>query len=151
MKLVIKKQPVSIYSGDFVTVVGTAIVGNIFDFISFQTSGSFTYAKIVYEEGDGFILHGPNDTDNISIITDYIYESLFYEGLSFFIDNQRRVYFEGQIEPDGSFSLNTDYSLGDVVTVKNEQGLGGNCRILELMYSDDGENGFRIYPTFQKI
>lgn len=55
--------------------------------------------------------------------------------------------FEGNVVPDGNYTLNQDYFLGDVVQVINEYGISATPRIIEIIESED-ENGTSTVPTF---
>jgi hypothetical protein len=67
--------------------------------------------------------------------------------------------FEGSIDPSiehkyGSLEdvkMGTaDYSIGDIVQVENEYGMGARCRVTEFIRSEDS-SGSETYPTFTKI
>lgn len=55
--------------------------------------------------------------------------------------------FEGNVVPDGNYTLNQDYFLGDTVQVINEYGISATPRIIEIIESED-QNGTSIVPTF---
>lgn len=55
--------------------------------------------------------------------------------------------FEGNVVPDGNYTLNQDYFLGDIVQVINEYGISATPRIIEIIESED-ENGTSTVPTF---
>lgn len=55
--------------------------------------------------------------------------------------------FEGNVIPDGGYTLNKDYFLGDIVQVVNEYGIKATPRIVEVIESED-ETGTSIVPTF---
>lgn len=57
---------------------------------------------------------------------------------------------EGEIEPNINYELGEDYSLGDVVSVKNEYGLSFNVRITGIIESED-ESGFLTIAEYANI
>lgn len=48
------------------------------------------------------------------------------------------------------YELRKDYSIGDIVEIENSYGLGGVCRVMEVIISVNSE-GYQIYPSFSKI
>ena len=67
--------------------------------------------------------------------------------------------FEGSIEPNTEYKYGSiedvkigkaDYSIGDVVQVENEYGMGSRCRVTEFIRSADS-SGSETYPTFTII
>ena len=57
--------------------------------------------------------------------------------------------FSGEIEPDGVFTINRDYFLGDLVQIVTEKGIKATPRIIEIIYAEDS-NGFSVVPTFSE-
>ena len=55
--------------------------------------------------------------------------------------------FSGDIDPNGLYTINQDYYLGDIVQIDNENGISAVTRIIEIIYAED-ENGFSVVPTF---
>ena len=58
------------------------------------------------------------------------------------------VSFEGEVEASGTFIYGRDFSLGDVVQVKNAYGMEGSALVKEIIWSQDSE-GNKCYPTFE--
>lgn len=56
--------------------------------------------------------------------------------------------FEGTIAPNVTFVYKSDYSLGDIVTVKNEFGITARARIIEIVEVDN-DSGYTIQPKFE--
>ena len=54
--------------------------------------------------------------------------------------------FDGEVIPEGMYTINEDYFLGDVVQIDNGF-IQTTSRITELIYSED-ENGSTLIPTF---
>lgn len=56
--------------------------------------------------------------------------------------------FEGEIIPNGMYTINEDFFLGDIVQIVNDKGISAVARIIEIIYSED-ENGSSVVPTFK--
>lgn len=75
----------------------------------------------------------------MKLITDYGNEQLKI--------TQESQKFEGEVLPNGMYSLDEDYFLGDMVQIENENGIRAKSRITEVIYSEDS-NGWSLLPTF---
>lgn len=93
-------------------------------------------------------IDGSSVTSNGGIIDDTQYRKLLIgygtEELGK-LKTQKTV--EATIEPNGIYSLNKDYFLGDLVTLETIE--NASARITEIIYSED-ENGISIVPTFSQ-
>lgn len=56
--------------------------------------------------------------------------------------------FEGEIIPQGMYTINKDFFLGDIVQITNDKGISAVSRIIEIIYSED-QNGSSVVPTFK--
>lgn len=56
--------------------------------------------------------------------------------------------FIGSCETYRQFVLGRDFNLGDIVSIENEYGQKGRCRVIEVIYSSN-KNGESILPTFE--
>jgi hypothetical protein len=54
--------------------------------------------------------------------------------------------FDGEINPNSTYKYGTDYFLGDLVEMRNTDGVTNNMRVTEQIFVSDGE-GERTYPT----
>lgn len=54
--------------------------------------------------------------------------------------------FDGQIPQIGSYKYDVDYFLGDILEVRNEDGIVNNVRVTEQIFSQD-PSGEKSYPT----
>lgn len=54
--------------------------------------------------------------------------------------------FDGEISKQGSYQYRKDYFLGDLVTMRNSDGVNSTLRVSEQIFISDGE-GDRTYPT----
>lgn len=57
---------------------------------------------------------------------------------------------DGEIDEDRAYTYGVDYSIGDVVTIKTEDGGVGRSRISEIVTVYDSD-GVRTYPTFTSL
>lgn len=55
--------------------------------------------------------------------------------------------FDGEINPNSSYKAGTDYNLGDLVEVRDTDGVTNVMKVTEIIHVSDGE-GERAYPTF---
>ena len=58
------------------------------------------------------------------------------------------TYFEADIEPQFMFQYRKDYTLGDVVILKNQNGITAYPKVVEIIESED-ETGYKVVPTFE--
>lgn len=56
--------------------------------------------------------------------------------------------FNGEVETNNTYTLDVDYTIGDIVTVENEYGIRKNTRIMAVMESWD-ESGYIAELTFE--
>lgn len=93
-------------------------------------------------------IDGSSVSSNGEIITLETYMKMLQEyGLTQLTGSAMTEKFEGQVMPNGLFDLNTDYFLGDLVQIENDNGISAVSRITEIIYSED-ENGWSFNPTF---
>lgn len=57
--------------------------------------------------------------------------------------------FDGEVNANVQYTYGKDFFLGDIVSIRNEFGIEGKTRVIELVRSDDTQNGLQIYPTFK--
>ncbi len=62
---------------------------------------------------------------------------------------KQRTYqaFDGEISQNSSYVYGVNYNLGDLIEIRNEDGVTNNMRVEEQIFVSDGE-GERTYPTF---
>lgn len=56
--------------------------------------------------------------------------------------------FSAEVDPLGAWKYDIDYSLGDIVQVKDGYGQEGKVRVVSYIISD-GPDGYQEYPTFE--
>lgn len=59
--------------------------------------------------------------------------------------------FSGNVDTIDTYEYKTDYNIGDIVKVTNEHGISAEARIIEIMESDDNEDGYVVEPTFEYL
>lgn len=64
-------------------------------------------------------------------------------------DYDGKAVFDGELIPDSMFVYGEDYTVGDIVQVRNEYGHEFKAYITEFIISVDSD-GNRMYPTFEK-
>lgn len=92
----------------------------------------------------------PEDADEVQL-RDVVYlPYLFSRGHDDLAGFGAVTSFEGTIEPNTTFRLNVDYSLGDIVTVQNEYNISVSARIVEVVEVYD-DSGYSVEPKFEYI
>lgn len=93
---------------------------------------------------------GVQVTEESITITDYTYLLLIAtigdNALSEAVETEE---FTGNVDTVDTYKIKVDYDLGDVVNVMNDYGIQAEARIIELLESDDNEDGYNIEPTFE--
>lgn len=94
--------------------------------------------------------HTKNDVGSTQY-TDAEYEEILKsEGRADLADYEIASAFTGEFEHNGQFVINRDFSMGDIVSVENEYGQRGRCRIIELIYSQS-DTGETVIPSFENV
>lgn len=105
----------------------------------------------VYVEADDISRESNNESGTAITINDSDYDELLREKGEEALAEQEEIFsFEGSIDYRKTYTLNVDYSIGDIVNIVNEYGFSGKARITEIVRSVD-ENGYEVYPTFEII
>ena len=90
-------------------------------------------------------------TEKITV-TDYTYLLLIRSlGENELVSREKTEEFAGEVDTVDSYEYKKDYNLGDIVKVRNEYGLEADARIVEIMESDDLDNGYAVEPVFEYI
>lgn len=55
----------------------------------------------------------------------------------------------GEIDTDGVYKIDQDFFLGDIVTVRLDQGITATTRLIEIIYSDE-TSGTNVIGTFEE-
>lgn len=72
-------------------------------------------------------------------------------GLTALAEHNRTQEFTGEVDTIDTYEYKQDYDLGDIVKVVNEYGIGAEAQVVEIMESDDTDNGYIITPKFEYI
>ncbi len=89
------------------------------------------------------------DGDTITV-TDYTYLLLIrILGRNALYDGRTVENFSGEVDTLSSYQYKDDYDIGDIVSVYNDYGIGASARIIEVMESEDNDNGYVVEPHFE--
>lgn len=91
---------------------------------------------------------GASDTVTLERIIYDVY--LMNKGREAIAGTGRVVAFESEIIPDVTFQYKEDYDLGDLISIRNEYGIGSTARIAEIIEVFD-TNGHSVQPKFENI
>lgn len=133
------------YEMDIEGMKNAALVGGEGEGASQRTATIGTATDIDRNEE---YIDGGSVSSNGEIITLTQYISMLADYGQTQLDNtQFTQKFSGDINPDGTFKINEDFFLGDIVQIQNDKGIQGESRIIEIIYSED-DSGYRVVPTF---
>jgi len=83
-------------------------------------------------------------------LTDAQYlEKLNHEGRQDLSEVEGVTTFSGEVNANIQFIYKRDFYLGDLVQIQDKYGNEGISRIVEVIHSDDSQNGLQMYPTFK--
>ena len=83
-------------------------------------------------------------------VTDYTYFLLIRSlGRNALASNVETQSFSGDVDTIDTYEYKKDYNLGDTVKVINEYGIEAEAQIIEVMESDDTDNGYSVEPKFE--
>lgn len=83
-------------------------------------------------------------------VTDYTYLLLIRAlGDSALAGHSKTQTFGGEIDTTDTYIIKKDYDIGDIVKVKDRYGNEADARIVEIMESEDNEDGRVIEPIFE--
>lgn len=96
-------------------------------------------------------IDGSSISSNGEIITEEEYESLLYDyGKTQLAERKEIKSISASIVANGTYKINEDYFLGDLVQIENGVGINATSRITELIEAED-ENGSSTVPTFGEM
>lgn len=85
-------------------------------------------------------------------VTDYCYIILIRNiGENALAERVITEEFSGEVDVQDTYIYKTDYDIGDIVKIANEYGISAEARIVEVMESEDSENGHTIEPVFEYL
>ena len=83
-------------------------------------------------------------------LTDYAFVPLLQEdGKKALAERKRTQKFNGNIDIIDTYEYKTDYDIGDIVKIINDYGIEADARIVEVMESEDNDNGYTIEPKYE--
>lgn len=134
-------------SKDYKNVARVAGSGNDSEkvYASYGDSSGLNRREVYIEASD---ISKKDESNND--IPDAEYNNLLVEkGKTSLADYKIVTGFEAEIDSTAMYIYGTDYSMGDVVQLKNEYGIEDAAQITEFVFSHDDE-GEQFYPTFTK-
>lgn len=91
-----------------------------------------------------------SDTEKKYTVWDVVYVRIIRRlGTEAFSDYGRTQEFSGTVDTTDTYAYKTDYNLGDIVVAANNYGISAPARIVEIMESDDNEDGYQVEPVFE--
>ena len=94
---------------------------------------------------------GREQTEKITV-TDVPYlriiKRLGTEALSSYVETRE---FNGAVDTVDTYTYKADFDLGDIVLAANKFGISAPARIVEVMESEDNEDGYVVEPMFEFI
>jgi len=114
----------------------------------FSPAGYLTvYPPDVNPEVEGFDRRVmPVDASDITTDNPDVPAALLQRGLEALSQQRSIAAFDGEINPNSSYKYGTHYFLGDLVEVRNADGVTNQMRVTEQIFVSDSE-GERTYPT----
>lgn len=90
------------------------------------------------------------EIEEIYRMTDYSY-LLTIQRLGRFAlaDHTRKQSMTGSVDTINTYEYKKDYDLGDIVKVVNDYNITAEAQIIEIMESEDNENGYVVEPIFE--
>lgn len=83
-------------------------------------------------------------------VTDYTYLLLIRAlGDSKLAEHKKTQTFGGEVDTTDTYIIKQDYDIGDIVKVKDKYGNEADARIVEIMESEDSEDGRVVEPIFE--
>lgn len=90
------------------------------------------------------------ETEEKLTVTDYSFMLIIQRlGRFALAEHTKKQSMSGTVDTVDTYVYKQDYDLGDVVKVINEYGISAEAQIIEIMESDDNENGYVIEPKFE--
>ncbi len=147
------------------TVIFSPELENLQNTNEFKTSASFKNvayvytdgaSAVVYSEGDDATTIGMNrrvlmvnatdikdsDPPNPSALT----AALIQRGNEELAQHRKLAAFDGEVSQNSNYVYGVDYQLGDLVEMRNDDGVVNKMRVVEQIFVSDAE-GERSYPT----
>ena len=92
-----------------------------------------------------------NDGEKITV-TDYTYLKIIEViGKKALYEHTKTKEFSGSVDTVDTYAYKTDYNIGDIVMAANKFGISSPARIVEVMESEDNEDGCQVEPKFEYL
>lgn len=92
------------------------------------------------------------ETEEKITVTDSTYLMFIRNaGVNALEQHRRTQEFTGEVDTIDTYEYKRDYDIGDIVKVKNKYGISVDARIIEIMESEDNEDGRVIEPVFEYL
>ena len=89
------------------------------------------------------------DGNDVTLTDEEYTEKLNHKGMQELAEANGVTTFNGEVNSYVQSIYNRDYFLGDVVQIENEFEMKGVTRIIEVIFSDNTQDGVQLYPTFK--
>lgn len=90
------------------------------------------------------------EVEEILRMTDYSYLLIIQRlGRFALADHTRKQSMTGNVDTINTYEYKKDYNLGDIVKVVNDYNIAAEAQIIEIMESEDNENGYIVEPIFE--
>lgn len=90
------------------------------------------------------------ENEETYIMTDYSYMQVIQRlGRFALAEHTRKQSMKGTVDTIDTYEYKKDYDLGDTVKVINDYGISTEAQIIEVMESEDNENGYVVEPIFE--
>lgn len=94
--------------------------------------------------------NGVTVTEEKITITDYTYLLLIATlGDNELSQRNKTEEFTGAVDTVDTYQVKTDYDLGDTVRAKNDYGIEAEAQIVEILESEDNDDGYALEPVFE--
>lgn len=120
------------------------------------TTDGKTQIEAVYYSGDTEVatsvqeVKEGEETEEKITVTDYTYLLLIRAlGDNTLAGHKKTQTFGGEIDTTDTYIIKQDYDIGDIVKVKDRYGNEADARIVEIMESEDNEDGRVVEPIFE--
>lgn len=152
----------SIMQQDFDPVVFSIDMDNLSDSTEFRSITSAKNCAYVYSNHGALIVYASGvdpevagfqrrvlyvDATDVDLeASPELTDLLNQRGLAALVAAKPVIAFDGEISQFGPYKYGVDYDLGDVVTLKNSDGVSTKMRVTEQIFIQDAQ-GQRLYPT----
>lgn len=121
------------------------IESDILTLLGFLTTGMASLNDAQRASVQSSITQSRNWLNNTE--TPWLNKQLQQRGRDELMKNRQVRAFDGEIPPNSPYLYEIDYQLGDLIDMRNVDGVTNQMRVTEQIFISDGE-GERAYPTF---